>query len=150
MSQAVMRQHAVLRGHASPQMRLSPGQVCGTAAPRTRETAITLATRQVVAFDHTGIDGLTDRGHGQAILHRCCRANDDLGGHVDHASPLPALDDLGIVNWLRVLGTTERSQINQRICHQFHAIVPLLDAFKTQQQPLECILPCKGPLHLRA
>jgi hypothetical protein len=28
--------------------------------------------------------------------------------------------------------------------------VPLLDAFKTQQQPLEFILPCKGPLHLRA
>jgi hypothetical protein len=37
-----------------------------------------------------------------------------------------------IYNWLRVLDTTERSQINQRICHQFHAIVPLLDAFKTQ------------------
>jgi hypothetical protein len=53
-----------------------------------------------------------------------------------------------ILNWLRVLGTTERSQINQRICHQLHAIVPLLDAFKTQQQPLEFILPGKGPLHL--
>jgi hypothetical protein len=37
-----------------------------------------------------------------------------------------------VFNWLRVLDTTERSQINQRICHQFHAIVPLLDAFKTQ------------------
>jgi hypothetical protein len=58
--------------------------------------------------------------------------------------------DFFSLNWLRVLGTTERSQINQRICHQFHAIVPLLDAFKTQQQPLEFILPCKGPLHLRA
>ena len=55
-----------------------------------------------------------------------------------------------IRKWLRVLGTTERSQINQRICHQLHAIVPLLDAFKPQQQPLECILPCKDPLHLRA
>jgi hypothetical protein len=54
------------------------------------------------------------------------------------------------INWLRVLGTTARSQINQRICHQFHAIVPLLDAFKTPQQALECIRPGKGPLHLRA
>jgi hypothetical protein len=91
-----MRHHAVRIGHASPPMRLSPGQVCGQAEPRTRETAMTRATRQVVACDHTGRDGRTDRGHGHAILPRCCRAHDDRGGHVDHASPWPALDDLGI------------------------------------------------------
>ncbi len=49
------------------------------------------------------------------------------------------------INWLRVLDTAERSQIDQRVCHQLHAIVPLLDAFKSEQQPLELIFPGKGP-----
>ena len=49
-------------------------------------------------------------------------------------------------NWLRVLGTAERSQVDQRIHPQLHPIVPLLDAFKTEQQPLELVLPRKGPL----
>ena len=49
-------------------------------------------------------------------------------------------------NWLQVLGTTERSQVDQRVCHQLHAIMPLLDAFKSEQQPLEFVLPRKGPL----
>jgi hypothetical protein len=34
-------------------------------------------------------------------------------------------------NWLRVLGTAERSQVDQRIRQQLHPIVQLLDAFKT-------------------
>ena len=50
-------------------------------------------------------------------------------------------------NWLQVLGTAERSQIYQHVRHQLHAIVPLLDAIKPQQQPLELIFPRKGPLH---
>ena len=49
-------------------------------------------------------------------------------------------------NWLQVSGTAERSQLDQRVRHQLHAIVPLLDAFKTEQQPLELIFPRKGPL----
>src|SRR5437899_2711101 len=49
-------------------------------------------------------------------------------------------------NWLRVSDTTERSQVDQRIGHQLHAIVPLLDTFKSEQQPLEFVLPRKGPL----
>jgi len=49
-------------------------------------------------------------------------------------------------NWLQVSGTAERSQVDQRVRHQLHAIVPLLDAFKTQQQALELIFPRKGPL----
>src|SRR2546423_11810624 len=49
-------------------------------------------------------------------------------------------------NWLRVLDTAERSQVDQRIRHQLHPIVPLLDAFKAEQQPLEFVLPRKGPL----
>jgi Type II intron maturase len=37
-----------------------------------------------------------------------------------------------LYNWLRVLGTAELAQVNQRIRQQLHPIVPLLDAFKTQ------------------
>ena len=48
-------------------------------------------------------------------------------------------------NWLRVLDTAERSQVDQRVRHQLHAIVPLLDTFKTEQQPLELVFPRKGP-----
>src|SRR5215467_10762213 len=50
------------------------------------------------------------------------------------------------LNWLQVSGTAERSQVDQRVRHQLHAIVPLLDTFKSEQQPLELIFPRKGPL----
>ena len=49
-------------------------------------------------------------------------------------------------NWLRVLGTTELAQIDQRVCQQLHAIMPQLDTFKTEQESLEFILPGKGVL----
>ena len=52
------------------------------------------------------------------------------------------------INWLQVLGTAERSQVDQRVRHQLHAIVPLLDAFKSEQQSLELIFPGKGPFYL--
>ena len=45
-----------------------------------------------------------------------------------HASGVFVFSD----NWLRVLGTTERSQVDQRVRQQFHPIVPLLDVFKTK------------------
>jgi hypothetical protein len=51
------------------------------------------------------------------------------------------------LNWLRVLGTAELAQIDQGVCQQFHAIVPLLDTFKAEQQSLELIFPRKGALH---
>ena len=35
-------------------------------------------------------------------------------------------------NWLQVLYTAERSQVDQRIRHQLHPIVSLLDAFKAE------------------
>jgi hypothetical protein len=53
-------------------------------------------------------------------------------------------------NWLRVLETAEGSQVDHRIRHQLHPIVSLLDTFKTEQQPLELVLPRKGPLDLYA
>jgi hypothetical protein len=50
-------------------------------------------------------------------------------------------------NWLRVSGATKMPQVDKRICHQLHAIVPLLDELEPQQQPFEFILPREGPLH---
>jgi hypothetical protein len=50
-------------------------------------------------------------------------------------------------SWLRVSGTTERSQIDQRVRHQLHTVVPLLFELKAQQQPLEFILPRENPLY---
>jgi hypothetical protein len=53
-------------------------------------------------------------------------------------------------NWLRVLGTAELAQIDQRVCQQLHAIVPLLDTFKAEQQSLELVFPRKRPLDTHA
>ena len=49
-------------------------------------------------------------------------------------------------NWLRVLGAAELAQIDQRVCQQLHAIMPLLDTFKAEQESLEFIFPGKGAL----
>jgi ABC-type dipeptide/oligopeptide/nickel transport system permease component len=35
-------------------------------------------------------------------------------------------------NWLRVSGTAELAQIDQRVCQQLHAIMPPLDTFKAE------------------
>jgi hypothetical protein len=53
-------------------------------------------------------------------------------------------------NWLRVSGTTKMSQVDKRVRHQLHAVVPLLDELESQQQSLEFILPSKGPLHAKS
>jgi hypothetical protein len=52
-----------------------------------------------------------------------------------------------IVNWLRVLGTAKLSYIDQGVCQQLHAKMPLLQVFKTKQQPLKFIFPRKGPIN---
>ena len=54
------------------------------------------------------------------------------------------------LNWLQVLGTTELAQIDQRVCQQLHAIVPLLDTFKAEQESSELIFPRKGALDTHA
>src|SRR5467141_4125138 len=59
---------------------------------------------------------------------------------------LPLPEGSFTVNWLRVLGTAKCSQVDQRVGHQLHAIVPLLDAFKSEQQPLELVFPRQRPL----
>jgi hypothetical protein len=51
-----------------------------------------------------------------------------------------------LYNWLRVLGTAELAQIDQRVCQQLHAIMPLLDTFKSEQQSFELIFPREGAL----
>jgi len=50
------------------------------------------------------------------------------------------------MNWLRVLGTPELSQIDQGVRQQFQAKMALLHVFKPKQQPLEFVLPRKGPI----
>jgi hypothetical protein len=51
---------------------------------------------------------------------------------------------------LRVSDTAERSQVDQRVPQQLHPIVPLLDAFKAEQQALELVFPRKGALNAQA
>jgi hypothetical protein len=53
------------------------------------------------------------------------------------------------VNWLRVLGTAELPHIDQGVRHQLHANISLLQVFKPQEQPLEFVLPRKGPIDMR-
>jgi hypothetical protein len=53
------------------------------------------------------------------------------------------------MSWLRVLGTAELPHIDQGVCHQFHAKMSLLNMFNRQEEPLEFIFPCKGPIDLR-
>ena len=50
------------------------------------------------------------------------------------------------MNWLRVLGLTEAPQIDQRVGQQLHPLVALLNALKTQEQPLAFVFPRKGPI----
>ena len=47
---------------------------------------------------------------------------------------------------LQVLGCAEPPHIDQRVGHQFHPLVSTLKVLKTQQQPLEFVLPCERPL----
>ena len=52
-----------------------------------------------------------------------------------------------LYSWLRVSGATEMPQIDQRVPHQLHAVMPLLNELEPQQQPFEFILPREGPFH---
>jgi hypothetical protein len=45
-----------------------------------------------------------------------------------------------------VLGTAEWPHIDQGVRQSFHAKVSLLHVFKTKKQPIELILPRKGPI----
>ena len=49
-------------------------------------------------------------------------------------------------NWLRVLRTAELPHLDQGVRQSFHAKVSLLHVFKTKKQPIELILPRKGPI----
>jgi hypothetical protein len=51
------------------------------------------------------------------------------------------------LNWLRVLGRTETPQIDERVHHQLHTVVPTLQVLKPQQQSFELVFPGKRPLH---
>src|SRR2546427_8815775 len=45
----------------------------------------------------------------------------------------------------RFLHVSQTYSVDHRLRQQLHPIVPLLDAFKTEQQPLAFVLPRKGP-----
>jgi hypothetical protein len=47
-------------------------------------------------------------------------------------------------SWLRVSDPAERSQVDHRVPQQLHPIVPLLNTFKAEQQPLALVLPRNG------
>jgi hypothetical protein len=51
------------------------------------------------------------------------------------------------MNWLRVLSRTESPQIDQRVGHEFHTVMPTLLVLEPHQEPLEFVLPRKRPLH---
>jgi hypothetical protein len=61
---------------------------------------------------------------------------------IDHVCVLTAITR----NWLRVLGTAELPHLDQGVRQSFHAKVSLLHVFKTKKQPIERILPRKGPI----
>jgi hypothetical protein len=64
------------------------------------------------------------------------------------AAALGALAITGVLfdKWLQVLGCAEPPQIDQRVGHQLHPIVPTLEVLEPQQQPLEFVLPRERPL----
>jgi len=54
------------------------------------------------------------------------------GKPIYHLTPLNAVQKrILVLKWLQVLGTAELSQVDQGIRHRLHAVVPLLDAFKS-------------------
>jgi hypothetical protein len=69
---------------------------------------------------------------------------------VSMLNPLPEIVHHFPRKWLRVSNTAERSQVDQRVPQKLHPIVPLLDAFKAEQQALELVFPRKGALNAQA
>ena len=61
---------------------------------------------------------------------------------IDHVCVLTAITR----NWLRVLGTAELPHLDQGVRQSFHANVSWLPVFNTKNQPIERILPHKGPI----
>ena len=50
------------------------------------------------------------------------------------------------MRWLRVLRYAKAPQIDKRVGHELHAIVPTLMVLEAQQHPLQFVLPRKRPL----
>jgi glyoxylase-like metal-dependent hydrolase (beta-lactamase superfamily II) len=75
------------------------------------------------------LDDMTPRNGSDCVETRDPRRQQTEDNHhrrLDYSRPWQSL------NWLQVLGTAERSQVDQGIRHQLHAIVSLLDAFKAE------------------
>ena len=65
----------------------------------------------------------------------------EYGGRYSRRAPTDSM------NWLQVLGTAELPHIDQGVRQHFHGKMSLLYVFKTQEQPLELVLPRKCPIH---
>ena len=75
---------------------------------------------------------------------------EDRGLALTTIRPFDVATYIHIYNWLRVSGTAKMPQVDKRVRHQLHAVVPLLNELELQQQSLEFILPGKGPLHAKS
>jgi hypothetical protein len=103
-------------------------------ACRTDEAAYTIPTFDVVPGD---VERFMDEWwEFQSAFHDCFARSEPRAHFFD--------------KWLQVLGTAECSQVDQGVRHHLHALVPLLDAFKAEQHPLECVFPRKRPLDAQA
>jgi hypothetical protein len=86
-------------------------------------------------------------GHGVRVRRDVVRQDQDRRLAGAHEVVRHGVDEVGAlgVNWLRVLYTAEPPQIEERVGHQLHAVVPTLMGLEAQQQALQFVLPCKGP-----
>jgi hypothetical protein len=73
------------------------------------------------------LSGELDLAVGRELA--ACIACAGTGGGAYHLRPVCSGGSLGKIcfNWLRVSGTTKMSQVDKRVRHQLHAVVPPLD-----------------------
>jgi class 3 adenylate cyclase len=130
---------------AAPERLPAQGEAApvGPAPPDAERRQLTVMFCDLV--DSTKLSSQLDPEDWRHVVREYQRVCTDVIQRYDgHIAQL--LGDGLLINWLQVLGATEPAQIDQRVRQQFHAIVPLLDTFKSEQEPLEFVLPRKGPL----
>src|SRR5262245_60417626 len=120
--------------YKQPQWANQPLASCGVimarasvmAWSRTARVRAAFARKMAVNFDHPFSIG--DK-------------SGEYGGRYSRRAPTDSM------NWLQVLGTAELPHIDQGVRQHFHGKMSLLYVFKTQEQPLELVLPRKCPIH---
>ena len=94
--QTGMGQDQMVVSQGQPQLFFKPGDVFGKSVGTPGEAAILLPLGQVVPFDETGVDRLTNGGLSQSGGHDGGIAEHDAGPHRDNPPPTAVLDHLGI------------------------------------------------------